>query len=434
MKNLLDPGNFKLIHNNNKNYVFLTESLQILHITTPAMESYFDLCQGKKGPVPLEGREVCTITEKINEIRRIPAVQEVNKQQMLILNTTHGCNMACKYCFASTKEEKQSVMTLSTVAKSVTNMVNNNPEAEVYTVYFFGGEPLLHKRFVEDAVKIVREEIEGKRKKKVNFLLNTNGTLLTLPFIRFMKKENFVVTVSIDGPRDYHDVNRGFFNGKGSFARIMKGIELLKKEEVCFNLRATFNPRVENLIEIFRFFESLEVPYSYAFAINSKEKESEETKFEDKDIERMDGELREVMDYLVEKIRSQEKVYCSSFLQNMVRIKHRQMRRYGCEAGRASLIVDEEGNYYACQNMLPFRETAVGDISNGIDLLSLHQYQSKDLSALSVCQKCWARYLCGGGCEAERYFPETNSGNFSQRCKLSQLEWNHFINAYIRLN
>ena len=88
------------------------------------------------------------------------------KQDMLTLNITHGCNMSCKYCFASTLQDRKSVMSLSVARNAIANMLEGNPDSERYTIYFFGGEPLLHKQFVRDVVEIAKEEIIFRRNKK----------------------------------------------------------------------------------------------------------------------------------------------------------------------------------------------------------------------------------------------------------------------------
>ena len=118
-------------------------------------------------------------------------------------------------------------------------------------------------------MEIAKEEIIFRRNKNVCFLLNTNGTLIDDDMMNFFVQEKFTVTVSIDGPQKVNDANRVFLNGRGSFRRIAENIEKLKKGGVDFNLRATISPKNTRLLETFLFFESMEVPYSYAFTIDS---------------------------------------------------------------------------------------------------------------------------------------------------------------------
>lgn len=435
ISNMLTRRDFQLFTLHNSQYVFLTGNSQILEITSPLMDTYFKMCTGQDIKTPLDYSTVNLLTNTLRNMQIANTTkQNTEKQAMLILNTTHGCNMACKYCFASTYQDRQNVMSLSVVRRAIIYMLENNPDAKQYIIYFFGGEPLLHKQFIEDAVKIAKELVVGRHKKCVNFLLNTNGTLIDEAMLRFFKKEDFTITISIDGPKYANDANRIFLNGRGSFNRIMEGIEKLKAHAIKFNLRATFNPRASHLVETFRFFEELEISYSYAFAIDSKEKDKSETHFTDEDIVRFDGELKAVMQYLSDKVIQGKPVYCSDFRNKISRLKERSIKLHGCEAGRSSLMVDESGDYYTCQNMLPYKETAVGSLSKGINADKLKRYQSSVIENLPVCQECWARYLCGGGCEAERHTQQQNDGGFTQKCKLTQVEWKHFVATYIKLN
>lgn len=430
MDKLLMRKDFQLFSVGNKKYVFLSRNLHILEITTPIMDTYFKMCSKEKIALPLNEQVTKNLTSVLEEMNSIPNNMEISKEAMLTLNTTHGCNMACKYCFVSTSEDRKNVMQLPVVRKSIINMIEANQEAERYIIYFFGGEPLLHKQFIKDAVQIAKEEIILKRNKKVCFLLNTNGTLIDDAILQFFKKEDFTVTVSLDGPEDINDLNRVFLDGCGSFKRIMDCVKRLKEYGVKFNLRATFNSKTVHLAEIFRFFEDMEVPYSFAFAVGAKEKKRDETNFNDEDIIRLDNELKVVMEFLLSKLANGNPIYCSDFHKKIGVLRNRSIKLHGCEAGRHSFIVDEAGTYYTCQNMLPFTETAVGDVYKGIDSNKVDKFRSKQVEDLSVCSQCWARYLCGGGCEAERYFFDCNI----QRCKVTQLEWKHFISTYIKWN
>lgn len=255
MNNLLQQGDFHIFSFDKKKYVFLSGSQQILEISNPTMDAYFKRCAGRDDGNALGDTTIDKVTETLKSLCTVPsACCEKQKQDMLTLNITHGCNMSCKYCFASTLQDRKSVMSLSVARNAIANMLEGNPDSERYTIYFFGGEPLLHKQFVRDVVEIAKEEIIFRRNKNVCFLLNTNGTLIDDDMMNFFVQEKFTVTVSIDGPQKVNDANRVFFNGRGSFRRITENIERLKKGGVDFNLRATISPKNTRLLETFLFF------------------------------------------------------------------------------------------------------------------------------------------------------------------------------------
>lgn len=435
MSNLLKQGDFRIFSLDKKKYVFLSGSQQILEINNPTMDEYFKRCAGRCNDKTLGDAVIDKVTETLKSLcTTSSSYSREQKQDMLTLNVTHGCNMSCKYCFASTLQDRKSVMPLSIARDAIINMIKGNPDSDRYTIYFFGGEPLLHKQFIRDVVEIAKEEISSKRNKNVCFLLNTNGTLIDNAMMRFFVQEKFTVTVSIDGPQKVNDANRLFLNGRGSFRRIAENIERLKKGSVNFNLRATISPKEMKLLETFQFFESMKIPYSYAFTIDSNEKDRSTTHFDDKGIKAVDKQLGEVIQFLTRKFINGETIYCNDFQRNINRLRTKSVRYHGCEAGRSNFIVNEAGQYYPCQNMLSYQETSVGNVSEGINYSKLQFFRSKEVSQLASCQECWAKYLCGGSCEAERHLLGQDSNDWKLKCKMIRLEWKHFIHSYIKLN
>lgn len=84
--------------------------------------------------------------------------------------------------------------------------------------------------------------------------------------------------------------------------------------------------------------------------------------------------------------------------------------------------------------MLSYQDMSVGNVSEGIDNSRLQLFRSKEVSQLASCRQCWAKYLCGGSCEAERHLLGQESKDWKQKCKMIRLEWKHLIHSYIKLN
>ena len=437
MSSLLKQGDFHVFSFDKKKYVFLSGSQQILEISNPTTDAYFKRCAGRDDGNTLGDTTIDKVTETLKSLCTVPsACYEKQKQDMLTLNVTHGCNLRCKYCFADegAYHARREFMSLEVAKKAIDFLIENSGNRKILETDFFGGEPLLHKQFVRDVVEIAKEEIIFRRNKNVCFLLNTNGTLIDDDMMNFFVQEKFTVTVSIDGPQKVNDANRVFLNGRGSFRRIAENIERLKKGGVDFNLRATISPKSTRLLETFHFFESMEVPYSYAFTIDSDIKDRSTTHFDANGIKAIDKQLGEVMNFFTRKLMNKETIYCNDFHRNINRLRTKSVRYQGCAAGRSSLIVDEAGEYYPCQNMLSHQDMSVGNVSEGIDNSRLQLFRSKEVSQLASCRQCWAKYLCGGSCEAERQLLGQESKDWKQKCKMIRLEWKHLIHSYIKLN
>ena len=268
MNALLKPNTYYTFSFKRKKYVFLSGSQRILEITNPTLDAYFKICNGEEQKDALPGSTLAQLTNALAAYCTLPQRHQTEqRQKMLTLNVTSGCNMACKYCFATTSAKKKA-MPLKVAEQAIRNMLENNPADELFTLYFFGGEPLLHKAFIKDVVAIAKNEIVVKHGKRVSFMVNTNGTLMDDGLLEFFKKEDFAVTVSLDGPKDINDANRVYPDGEGSYEKTTDAIERLKKHHVRFNVRATIDPATSHLPDIVQYFEEAKVPYAYAFTMD----------------------------------------------------------------------------------------------------------------------------------------------------------------------
>ena len=117
-----------------------------------------------------------------------------------------------------------------------------------------GGETLMRPlSFYKKAIELQKKYGRGRQ---IDNSIQTNGTLLTDEWCRFFKENNFLVGISIDGPQDFHDEYRCDKQGRPSFFRVMKGLQLLKKHEVDFNCMAVINDyNVDFPLEFYHFFK-----------------------------------------------------------------------------------------------------------------------------------------------------------------------------------
>lgn len=356
----LPTSDYKLLEVDGQEYVFLTGSQELMEITNPLLTAYFNpTCESEAKGTNEEMFEELTsaLIAKRDAVHIREDPNRNPRQVMLTLNTTHRCNMACSYCFAFTMHQQANPMPIIVAEKAIKNLLRDFPKTEQYMFYFFGGEPLLCKDFVRDTVSIVEQTFQDYLSKKFGFLLNTNGILLNdSELLQFFKDKGFTITVSIDGPEEINDSCRMLNSGEGSFRQIMAGIRALQRYEVKFNLRATISPRTKNLLGIFQFFENLAIPYAYAFTINASEKNKQETEITSLQWNHIQEEYRQVFKLLTDKLLRSETVYNMDFNRKLAIVKQRMVRTHSCEAGRANFFVDEQGDYYACQNMLPYHQ------------------------------------------------------------------------------
>lgn len=166
------------------------------------------------------------------------------------------CNLDCSYCFFLDKEQlypgSKFRMTDEILETYIRQLIEAHHTSEV-TVAWQGGEPTLM------GIDFFRKAItyqEKYRKPGMTFdnTLQTNGTLLNDEWCEFFKENNYLIGLSIDGPRKLHDANRVDKKGGPTFDRVMHGVRLLQKHEVEYNILTTVN-RIngDHPLEVYRF-------------------------------------------------------------------------------------------------------------------------------------------------------------------------------------
>ena len=166
------------------------------------------------------------------------------------------CNLNCEYCFYLEKQalfgpDENYRMSDDVLSAFITNYITSQPTPIVEFVWQ-GGEPtLLGIDFFKRVIELQRQ-FSGT--KTISNSLQTNGTLLTDEWCAFLKKHNFMVGISLDGPQDIHDRYRRDRKGKGTFDRVMRGLKLLQKHKVEYNVMACVaRETAKHPLEVYRF-------------------------------------------------------------------------------------------------------------------------------------------------------------------------------------
>ena len=153
------------------------------------------------------------------------------------------CNIDCTYCFFLSKEalypNDKSRMSEATLEAYIRQLLESHRTPQV-TVAWQGGEPtLMRLEFFRKAVQIV--ERYRRPDQTVQHTFQTNGILLDDEWCEFFKEHDFLVGLSVDGPREIHDTYRVDRLARGTFDKVMAGWRLLQKHGVEFNILCTVN-------------------------------------------------------------------------------------------------------------------------------------------------------------------------------------------------
>ena len=167
------------------------------------------------------------------------------------------CNIDCTYCFFLSKEalypSEKHRMSEATLDAYIRQLLESHLAPKVI-VAWQGGEPTLMKlEFFRHAVELVEKYRQPGQ--TVEHTFQTNGILLDDDWCAFFKSKNFLVGLSVDGPRELHDTYRLNRKGEGTFDLVMRGWQYLRKHDVELNILCTVNAaNQEHGRAVYRFF------------------------------------------------------------------------------------------------------------------------------------------------------------------------------------
>jgi uncharacterized protein len=169
-----------------------------------------------------------------------------------------ACNLSCKYCFFLSKEnlypERESpLMDEETLHAYIRQLMETSAGPEVQ-VSWQGGEPMLRGlNFFRRSVDLAN--LYRRPHQRIQHTIQTNGTLIDDQWASFFKRHNYLVGLSIDGPRDLHDAYRIGKDGEGSFDAAIRGWNILQKHDVDVNILCTIHAaNADHPLEVYRFF------------------------------------------------------------------------------------------------------------------------------------------------------------------------------------
>lgn len=190
------------------------------------------------GPVPCRSGDIYALT--ILEIARLLAVRKVVGEGLgpvrsFLVLVTDECNLACTYCYCRfAPAPRLGPMTRETAEQVVRTAL----ALDVSHLAFFGGEPLLNLPAIATILEAASKSGAG-----IGFSMTTNATRITAEIADLLARAEVRVSVSIDGPREVHDVTRVYPDGRGSHADVVRGIELLRRRSILDLVEITHSAR-----------------------------------------------------------------------------------------------------------------------------------------------------------------------------------------------
>ena len=351
------------------------------------------------------------------------------------------CNLDCSYCFyldkeALFKEEDSRRMPFDVLETYIEDYIASQPNDSV-SFAWQGGEPtLLGVDYFRKVVELQKKHAKGKR---IENAFQTNGTLLNDEWCAFFRKHDFLIGLSIDGPRHLHDAYRIDKRRKPSFDRVMTGLGFLKKRQVRFNTLTCVNRKnMKSGKEVYRFLKSIGSQFmQFIPIVERKPRKREESagfwlaqppsgRMEEEDDlpvtawsvrPRYYGQfLCDIFDDWI--VADVGKIYVQMF--DTVLGKWLGVPGGLCifqeTCGRA-MAIEHTGDVYSCDHYVypdhkigNVMESSLGEMSRSRQQVKFGRDKRDSLPRM--CRECDFRFACNGGCPKQRFMktPDGEAG------------------------
>ncbi len=365
------------------------------------------------------------------------------------------CNLDCKYCFYLEKESLYPQVEKWAMRDDVLETyIRQYIEAhDTPTVNFAwqGGEPtLLGVDFFRRVVELEKRYANGKQ---IANAFQTNGVLINDTWAEFFLEQQFLIGISVDGPRELHDAYRVDKGGQPTFDRVMRGLETLRRHHVEFNTLTTVHrANADAPLEVYRFLRDNGSGFMQFIPI----------------VERIAHQVTEdglrlispdftgqaqVAPWSVEP-RQFGRFLCSIFDEWVRRDVGRTYVQLfdvslgiwaGMEASLcvfrkqcgAALAIEHSGDLYSCDHFV-YPENRLGNIMDAplASLVGSEQQQrfgvEKESTLPRYCRECDVRFACNGECPKHRFLttPDGEAG-LNYLCAGYEMFFHH-VDPYMR--
>ncbi len=328
------------------------------------------------------------------------------RPEFFMVDFTNRCNMACRYCLRECDREKSEEKVISRemlgqIAEFLEKYTKEHG-LEHISIQPWGGEPLLER----EKIFFLQDECR-RRGIQADFTIESNGLLLTEELVEKLQNRGIHISVSMDGGRKVHDMQRTLLSGGPSHTYVEAAVRRLQERmgdgtAVLATVTRESARQVEGILDYFA--RELKVHYvKMNFVHQSSFVDNEGLCLSPEEIR--DASLR-----ILEKILSLQEEGIEIYDYNI----HTKLRNLllneksdvclcrGCNGGRKMVTIDSRGDIYPC-DITDYPEEKIGNIRDGVDLIEMVEKAMGGTpyfvpKTASKCGDCPWHYYCRGGC------------------------------------
>jgi len=363
----------------------------------------------------------------IYKVGKTPLVWKQNESQTVTFIVTEDCNLRCKYCYITHKAANKK-MNLETAEAFINYILSNEiSRKEAVIIEFIGGEPFIEVELIDqitDMFKLATYERNNEWFWNYRISICTNGVNYADPAVQHYIEKNrkkISLSITVDGTREKHDLQRVFPDGTGSFDTIDNNLALwLSQFPGC--TKVTFSSEDLKYLKdsIISLWDKGITDVSANVVFEDVWAEGDEVVFEQ--------QLMALADYVLDNALY-EQYYCTLFddgIGGYYTEGDKEMTH--CGAGKM-IALGPDGKLYPCLRYKGFSlnnhaEWCVGDVEKGIDMEKIRPFitAANRLQSDSECLKCVYAKGCAH-CQGFNYDVAETPTNFYRAkyiCKMQK--------------
>ena len=348
--------------------------------------------------------------------------KEYNKHiSRITVHVSNDCNLRCKYCYAQGGHYggERILMAANTAEMFVDFCVKEFDK--INRIVFFGGEPLLNPKIIDIiCARFKQYKAQNKISYIPLFVIVTNGTVLSDEIIDLIQRHIDLVCVSIDGEKEFHDSNRVFKDGTGSFEKVSDFITAVQRKTVkSLQYEATYTKtHIDSDYQRETVMEFLKKQFGIDGAVVDEEGLGYDPLLEywNKMLELEDDNI--LFEFLPE-----------DFYHIFTKLLNNK-DNYFCPVAKRTFAVNCNGDIYACHLLNGKGHDSLGNIQSknifNTPTSYASFYQKKSFKNTMECEQCWAHRLCGG-CTVNGFYDEKNQ-EFTEKPNVDRCD---FMRKYL---
>ncbi len=343
------------------------------------------------------------------------------------LYLTDDCNLKCSYCYEGNKKNK-SYMDEEIVEKAIDFIVENNYPNESIDLLLLGGEPLLNKKILYKTLDIINRKYK-KDRYLFHFQMTTNGILLDEKTIDFLEKNSVELSISIDGDRETHNLNRKSINDKDVYDIIYGNMQRLLKRKVQFSVRMTVTSNNVHLLYH-------NVQYFYELGIRRIHIGIDELgQWNKEQLKVLDSQLNLVDEFYLTCFANNDGAILNLYDYKITTFVFKRSPIY-CSAGsKGHLVINSKGEFYPCGYVANEKLWELGNVQTSFDRKKFVETVRGHVKKESSCKNCDIAFSCCGAKCGFLNYSKTGflNVNHETTCEIQKILYKHNVSVFEEL-